>query len=107
MLLRYKIEIKAVLKTIKSEAHLGGGIGLGLLLGTQLVAVHAEELGRLGGLLARDIVEGRGGHIVCLALADQAVVLKEVLLLGVVDVGLGLEDSLGLAPVLSLLLAVT
>lgn len=63
------------------------------------MAVHAEELRRLGRRLTGDVAESRGGNVVGLALADQAVVLEQVLLLGVVDVGLGLEDTLGLTPV--------
>jgi hypothetical protein len=47
-------------------------------------------------VLARDVVEGRRRDVVCLALAHQAVVLEDVLLLRVVEVGLGLEDALGL-----------
>lgn len=66
------------------------------------MAVHAEEVGRLGRLLAGDLVEGSSGDIVGLALADQAVVFEEVLLLRVVDIGLGLENTLGLAPVFSI-----
>lgn len=66
------------------------------------MAVHAEEVGRLGRLLTGDLVEGSSGDIVGLALADQAVVFEEVLLLRVVDIGLGLENTLGLAPVFSI-----
>lgn len=86
----------------RNKIRLGRVVSLDLLLGTQLVAVHAEELGRLGGLLARNLVEGRGGDVVGLTLTDKAVILEEVLLLGVVDVGLGLKDSLGFAPVFDL-----
>lgn len=48
-------------------------------------------------MLSRDVVEGGRGDVVGLALADEAVVLEQILLLGWVDV-LSLEDSLGLAP---------
>lgn len=84
---------------MRKKTSLSGVISLGLLLGTQLMAIHAEEFGGLGRLLASNVVEGRGDDVVGLALADQAVVLEEILFLGVVDVGLGLEDSLGLASV--------
>lgn len=73
-------------------------IVLHLLLGTQFAGIQAEELVRLGGVLARDIVESSRGDVVSLALTHQAVVLEEVLLLGVVDGGLVLEDSLRLTP---------
>lgn len=95
----YTIEIKMVSRQRQKKSGLSRVISLDLLLGAQLMAVHAEELGRLGRLLAGNVVEGRGGDVVGLALADQAVVLEEILLLGVVDVGLGMEDSLGLASV--------
>lgn len=69
-----------------------------LLLRSQLSSIHAEELVRLSGMLARDVVESRSSDVVCLALAHQAVVLEQVLLLRVVDVCLFLEDPFGLAP---------
>ena len=60
--------------------------------------VQTEELVRLGGVRARDVVEGSRGDVVSLALADQAVVLEQILLLRLVQVGsLLLEDALGLA----------
>ena len=56
-------------------------------------------------MLARDVVEGRGRDVVGLTLADEAVVLEEVLLLRVVRVGLRSKDALGLTPSYELALA--
>lgn len=50
-------------------------------------------------MLMRDVVEGQGGDIVGLACLDELVVLEDVMLLGVVTVGLLLEDSPGFCSV--------
>jgi len=62
---------------------------LDALLGVELPGVHLEELGRLGGMVASDVVKCRRGDVVGLALADQAVILQDVPLLRVVALGLG------------------
>ena len=43
-----------------------------------------------------DIMEGQCGDIIGLACLDQLIVFEEVLFLGVVGIGLFLEDALGL-----------
>jgi hypothetical protein len=48
-------------------------------------------------VLTSNIMERRRRDVVGLPFAHQAVVVQDVLLLGVIEVGLGLEDPLGLA----------
>lgn len=68
-----------------------------LLLGSQVGGIRAKELGRLCGMLPGHIMESRGRNVVGLALANQAVVLENVLLFRVIDIRLGPQDLLGFA----------
>lgn len=69
--------------------------GLSTFRGAKLLGISLEEVRGLLRVLVGDVVEGKGGYVVGLAGLDQLVVFEEVLLLGVVAVGLFLENALG------------
>ena len=69
--------------------------GLSTLRGAKLLSVSLEELRRLLRVLVGDVVEGQGGDVVGLAGFDQLVIFEQVFFLGVIAVGLFLEDALG------------
>jgi hypothetical protein len=68
------------------------------MLRTEALGVHLEELHRLLWMSTRHIVEGRGGDVVGLALADKRVVLEQILQLGLVALRLRMQDLLCLGP---------
>ena len=63
------------------------------MLRLELRSIHLEEVDRLLGMLARDIMEGAGRDVVRLALAHEGVVFQQVLDLGAIGRGLGVEDA--------------
>lgn len=65
------------------------------MLRHEFLRIHFEELRRMLRGLARDIDKRSRGDVVRLTLADQGVVLKQVLFLGGVGLGLMVQDSLG------------
>lgn len=69
--------------------------GLSTFRRAKLLSISLEEVRRLLRVLVGDVVEGEGGDVVGLAGLDQLVIFEKVLLLGVVGVGLFLENALG------------
>jgi len=69
--------------------------GLSTFRRAKLLSVSLEEVRRLLRVLVGDVVEGEGGDVVGLAGLDQLIIFEEVLLLGVVAIGLFLENALG------------
>jgi len=69
--------------------------GLSTFRRAKLLSVGLEEIRKLLRMLMCDVMKGQSGDVIGLACLDQLVVLEEVLLLGVVAVGLFLEDALG------------
>ena len=68
------------------------------MLWLEFSGIHFEEIDRLLGMLASDIVEGTGGDVVGLALSNQRVVLKQILDLGSIRRCLRVQDPLCLGP---------
>lgn len=68
-----------------------------LFPGPKIGRVRLEKVIRLRGMSPRHIMKGRRSDIVGLALADQAVVLQEVLLFGFVAFALRGQNPLGFA----------
>ncbi len=69
--------------------------GLSTFRRAELLGISLEEVRRLLRVFVGDVVEGEGGDVVGLAGLDQLVIFEEILLLGVVAVGLFLENALG------------
>ena len=69
--------------------------GLSTFRRAKLLRVGLEEIRELLRVLVGDVVEGQGRDVIRLAGLDQLVIFQEVLLLGVVTVGLFLEHALG------------
>lgn len=69
------------------------------MLGHEAISIHLEELGWLGWMAPGYIMEGQGGDVVGLALANQSIILEQILLLGLIALGLSMEDSLSFSSV--------
>ncbi len=69
------------------------------MLGHEAFSIYLEELGWLGWVVAGDVMKGQGGDVVGLALANQRVILEQILLLRLITLGLSMEHSLSFASV--------
>jgi hypothetical protein len=65
---------------------------LSLLLRPHLTLINLEEILRLCWMFTGHIVKSSGRDVVCFAFLHKAVILKKVLLLGLIQLRLGLED---------------
>jgi hypothetical protein len=65
---------------------------LGLLLRSHLRLIHLEKVLCLCGMLPRHVVKRSGGDVVGFPLTNKTIVLENVLLLGLINVRLRLEN---------------
>ncbi len=68
--------------------------GLSTFRRAKLLSVGLKKVRELLGVLMGDIVEGKRGDVVGLAGLYELVVFEEILLLGIVGIGLLLENTL-------------
>jgi hypothetical protein len=59
-----------------------------MLWRSKLLRIGLEEINRFLRMSAGNIVERQGGDVVGLPLADERVVLEQILLLGLIELGL-------------------
>ncbi len=69
------------------------------MLGHESFSIDLEELAWLGWMVPGDVMKGQGGDVVGLALANQRVILEQILLLRLITLGLCMKHSFSFASV--------